>query len=607
MYTTGGTVSDYPRTSAYFRQRLGFASQYNKRENVEWTAQNLHSTFTKSSNAFGYRVDESDANEIRHMMSGADVLLFTQGSVILSTSGEESFNIGNVNNIEQMAAGIDAKVAPLKMRNSIIYVQDKHSLVFDLAYTFEQDKYLGTDLTILVPHFIESATIVSWAYQSVPQPIVWCVLSNGTMIGMLYERDNNIFGWFERESSGGTGTIEDVTVTPEGADDVVYCVTKRTVDTKTRKFHETMWNRKFDDVRDSRFLDCSVSLDTPVTVSNMVEESGASVGIKVTATGHGFTENDIIEMDAVVGATEVNLNKYRVAEKGTNDFYLVKRDISEKANVTGIEADGSYVLVTHDATLDINTGDAVFVEGWGGLNPALNNLWHYAVRISDTTFRVATFGEALVSSALPVGLAPPTVPPTVVATIRKGTLEDKAAVSAYISGGEVRKCLTSIAGLNHLEGETDLSACADGNYVDGLTVSSGAVTIPDAAGRVCVGFGYQSRMDSLPLDTPRSDFNGRVRTIEELLLKVYKTRGLKAGADSVTLHEMKERTDEGWNEVTKLLTGETSIDLEPEANNRGKYTLIQDYPFPATVQAVGINFSVGVGTSEGRRGRGAEE
>ena len=53
---------------------------------------------------------------------------------------------------------------------------------------------------------------------------------------------------------------------------------------------------------------------------------------------------------------------------------------------------------------------------------------------------------------------------------------DGSAFTAYTSGGKVRKAVTSIAGLDHLEGET-VACLADGNVVAGLTVSNGAVTL----------------------------------------------------------------------------------------------------------------------------------
>ena len=58
---------------------------------------------------------------------------------------------------------------------------------------------------------------------------------------------------------------------------------------------------------------------------------------------------------------------------------------------------------------------------------------------------------------------------------------------------------TSITGLDHLEGQT-VTALADGFVVEGLTVSSGAVTLPDAASKVQVGLPFTRRIVPLSPD-----------------------------------------------------------------------------------------------------------
>jgi hypothetical protein len=459
------------------------------------------------------------------------------------------------------------------MRNSIIYVQDKHSVVFDLTYQFDVNRYQGDNLTILVPHLIDGKTIVAWAYQKVPEPIVWCVMSDGTMIAMTYEKDNRIFGWHTHNSPGASGTIKDVIVIPEGAEEAVYVVTKRNIDGTDRQFIERMWNRQFTDVRDCKFLDSYLTMDSPLPITNI-----STLG-QVTSPSHGFDEDDIVEIDEVVGTTELNLNKYRVAEKDGIDFYLVEQHPSDDMNITSVNWSGPVCTVVYDNTnITIVSGAAVFIQNTG--NAAIDDLWHVVGTAGAGTFILLDFaganreGSGTESSGL----------------IRTATRIK--SLTTYISDGVVRLCKTSITGLDVLEGEA-VEALCDGDWVDGLTVSSGAVTIPDASARVCVGFPYVSQTTSLPLDTPRGELLERVRSIKDVELKLYNSRGVKAGPIDEVLHEQDYRTDEGWNETTRLFSGETTIEFEPERENVGKYVIQQSYPLPMTVQAVGINVTIG--------------
>jgi hypothetical protein len=314
-------------------------------------------------------------------------------------------------------------------------------------------------------------------------------------------------------------------------------------------------------------------MDSPLPITNI-----STLG-QVTSPSHGFDEDDIVEIDEVVGTTELNLNKYRVAEKDGIDFYLVEQHPSDDMNITSVNWSGPVCTVVYDNTnITIVSGAAVFIQNTG--NAAIDDLWHVVGTAGAGTFILLDFaganreGSGTESSGL----------------IRTATRIK--SLTTYISDGVVRLCKTSITGLDVLEGEA-VEALCDGDWVDGLTVSSGAVTIPDASARVCVGFPYVSQTTSLPLDTPRGELLERVRSIKDVELKLYNSRGVKAGPIDEVLHEQDYRTDEGWNETTRLFSGETTIEFEPERENVGKYVIQQSYPLPMTVQAVGINVTIG--------------
>lgn len=582
-----GTASDFPRSSAYFRQRRGFASKFNARQTVDHSATGLHSTFTKASDAFSYRVDEAQANDIRHMMSGSDLLLFTSGSTILSTSGDAGFSLGTVTNIEQMTAGISETVPPLKMRNSIIFVQDKFSQVFDLAYTFDQNKYLGQDLTLLAPHLIEDHTIVAWGYQKIPEPIVWCVRSNGSMIALLYERDNNIFGWHYHDTPGN---ILWTSVTPEGSDESPYFVVERLnpATAASGKFHERMWNRKFTKVQDCKFMDSYRSMDSPVKVDSTAGTDGSSVSVQVslnaveqTADEWTLAEDDFVELDDFNGCEEVNLNKYRAAEVGTNDFYLVNPDISLAVDVVTITGHGTFYSVDHAGSITLTEESTVYFEDTS--IAALDNKWFLVKPMTSTSFEILTFDGVY----LPVG--PPWAGGP--GTMKFGTRVNSDDVGTHVWGGVARLCKTVIRGLWHITG-WPLAVLSDGNVVPNMVAADGFITLPDPAARVHVGIPFQSAMESLDLDTPEGKLSSEIRSIERANLKLHKTRGIQIGPDADNLETVRERSDEDWGAASKFLEGEYAVEFPAQEDNLGKYYIVQNLPLPFTVQSVGLDLNI---------------
>jgi len=71
-------------------------------------------------------------------------------------------------------------------------------------------------------------------------------------------------------------------------------------------------------------------LETAVTITGAT----AANPVVVTATAHGYSDNDEVSIADVVGMTELNVRRYIIANKTTNTFELTDQ-------VTGVNVDGS--------------------------------------------------------------------------------------------------------------------------------------------------------------------------------------------------------------------------------------------------------------------------
>ena len=153
----------------------------------------------------------------------------------------------------------------------------------------------------------------------------------------------------------------------------------------------------------------------------------------------------------------------------------------------------------------------------------------------------------------------------------------------------------TIAGLGHLEGQK-VVALADGNVVrDGLTVTGGKVTLPNAASVVHVGLPMTSTIQTLNLDLGNvpglGTVQGRVKSVSKVTFRVQNTRGIFAGQrdgerDSPNLVEFKQRSSEAWNEPIGALTGDVAITLMADWNTSGEIWIKQFDPLPMTILAI---------------------
>jgi hypothetical protein len=151
---------------------------------------------------------------------------------------------------------------------------------------------------------------------------------------------------------------------------------------------------------------------------------------------------------------------------------------------------------------------------------------------------------------------------------------------------------TTISNLHHLEGET-VTILADGNVVKDLTVSSGQVTLPNAASKTVVGIGYECIGQNLPLTVDGAVIQARRKDVIGLALKVNKTRGLEYGTSLDNLYEIKERTNEAMGTAIALRTTTDYVAVTSGMNKDGQTYFVQRNPLPARVLGLVTTMEIG--------------
>ena len=162
---------------------------------------------------------------------------------------------------------------------------------------------------------------------------------------------------------------------------------------------------------------------------------------------------------------------------------------------------------------------------------------------------------------------------------------DGSSFNAYVSGGVFRLAVTTLSGLDHLEGES-VVALMDGNVVSSLTVASGSVTLPRASTRIHIGLRFIADIETLDIESPQGTTQGQKKKVNSVTVRFRKSRGLLIGPTSDDLQEMKQREFEKMGEPTQLLTGDKKIDIKPAWNSNGRLFLRQIYPLPLMILAV---------------------
>ena len=116
---------------------------------------------------------------------------------------------------------------------NVLFVQARGSIVRDLSFQEAVRGYRGQDLTIFSSHLFDEYTLDDWAFQQIPHSVVWAVRSDGTLLGLTYVREHEMWAWHRHDFEGGT--VEKVCVVPEGNEDILYVIVNRTINGRTTR------------------------------------------------------------------------------------------------------------------------------------------------------------------------------------------------------------------------------------------------------------------------------------------------------------------------------------------------------------------------------------
>lgn len=276
------STDQYPTTVAFHEQRLCFGGANAQRINTSQVGQYFNFSVAspaKDSDALTLDIVTNQIATIRYIVSQIDMLVFTAGAEIRISSGDSAFVLDSLNRKTQSDYGCDIGLKPKIIGDKILFVQRGGQAIRDFAYSLEADKFTGGDLNVIAKHLFANKTIVSWDYQSEPYPIIWMVMSDGTVNALTIAPEHEVLAFHQHDLGG---TVEDVCVVPEGNDTGVYFTVNRTIDGNTKRYIERLEDWDFATIADAKFLDCHLTgTITGSTISNLDHLEGETVSVLI--------------------------------------------------------------------------------------------------------------------------------------------------------------------------------------------------------------------------------------------------------------------------------------------------------------------------------------
>jgi len=234
-----GAFSDttgFPSTVAFFEDRLMYAATTLQPQTVWGSQSNIYNDFSPGANdsdAVTYTIASDQVNVIRWLSPGKSLTIGTVGGEFLMSAStrDEAITPANIKIIRQSEYG-GAYIMPVRSNGVVLFVQRSTKKIRQFIYQFESDAYIAPDLTLLSEHITDEG-IVEMDYQREPDSIIWSIRKDGTLLGMTFERDQEVVGWHRHvlggvsDVSGTQAQAESVGVIPSGGRDEVWISVKR--------------------------------------------------------------------------------------------------------------------------------------------------------------------------------------------------------------------------------------------------------------------------------------------------------------------------------------------------------------------------------------------
>ena len=247
----------------------------------------------------------------------------------------------------QSSAG-SSSIQPIVVGKSLLHIQRVGRRIYELTYGIESDGYSALDITELAEHLTRSG-VIDFAWQQNPINTLWCVLDNGGLIALTYERSADVVGWHHHTLGGDSVLVESVAVIPDPSleRDELWLSVSRGIKNKgqypwtqpvqTNRYVEFM-DRWYEDdlgIKNAYHVDCGRSYTETIKSLDSVTNVGieaildiSSAGV-VEVTNKEFFEGAFVYIEDVCGMEGINDRVYKLGPEvisGTFFYNLLDVD-----------------------------------------------------------------------------------------------------------------------------------------------------------------------------------------------------------------------------------------------------------------------------------------
>lgn len=251
--------------------------------------------------------------------------------LVIGTATAESVGLPNTNaqpvsptNFKTMDSSYEgvSKVMPVTVGGSVLYAHRNSRKLMQFTQNpkaLSDTSYISVDLNRLSPELLQ-AGIKSLGVQNEPERRIYVVLNDGTMMSLLFRREEDVVAWSRITTEG---RIEDVQVISQEDRDAIYIIVRRFINGVWKRYIEKLTHELPVNDEDRVHLDSYLSYDLE-RPSAIIEPSGTSGTVTIKSDANIFNSghvNSILWLNGGRGkitvytsATQVTMQVYSTLE-----------------------------------------------------------------------------------------------------------------------------------------------------------------------------------------------------------------------------------------------------------------------------------------------------
>lgn len=585
-----GTDDNNPSCGTFYEQRLATGGTNNEPQTIHLSVTSDYADHTLDPTSDDAAIEitlASDRVDRVYWLMGFEFLVAgTTGGVwrIGATTSGEPVTQTNITAKKQVTLGCK-NIEPEMVADSLLWVSRSGLSVNQFVYTLEKDKYIPLDMTRIAKHITIGDTaalsgITDMDFQKEPLPILWAIRADGQILGMTYETQEEVYGWFRIITDGEFESI--AVISQDDEEDQVWVTVKRTIDGSDVRYIEYFKPIElYSQIEDAFFVHSGLTWDGGAA-STVTAITNADPCVATVAAGHVLVTGDKIKFRFTGTWLDTHIVTAHLVAGNTVTIWNEADDTAIDATDTATF--GIYTYPSTDETTTY-TGTAQNIVHIEQSSPVRIFLPDHGIEVGTPIQIAGVLGMTEINGDHEVY------------QVSQDTITinlDATGYTAYTSAGTVTPGSTTtqdgtvevvkkefVSGLDHLEGEL-LAILIDGAVHPNTEVDTGTLTLNYYGNKIHVGLPYTSTLEPMKIHagSQLGTARGKKQKISKVTICFNETVGGKVGPDSDNLKSIPF----GTGGQPELYTGDIeNIQFGGNWGKEATITIVQDQPLPMCV------------------------